>query len=103
MWHAQERFNSYSKPLMNLVSAHILARVRLYLFNSLQFFCLFCKVKTEEHSKLHNATLLRTELQILCWGKFNDFSRIYYKILYKDFSRLCEPYKFAGSKLLIFK
>ena len=32
MWHAQERFNSYSKPL---------ARVQLCLFNSLQFFCAF--------------------------------------------------------------
>ena len=80
-----------------------------FLHNSLQFFCQlsFCKIKMEEHSNLHNATLLR--LFRFCWGKFKDFSRPYsgiqglfkdfwqsrtfqgFTTKYKDFSRLCEP------------
>ena len=81
MWHAQERFNSYSKPLINLVSAHILACVRLCLFNSFQFFFVFfAKLKQKN-------TLNFTMQQILCWGKFKDFSRPYSGIqgLFKNF------------------
>ena len=59
MWHAQERFNSYSKPLINLVSVHILAHVRLCLFNSLQFFCVF-------FAKLKQKNTLNFTMQLCC-------------------------------------
>ena len=90
---AQEHFNSYTQPLINLVSAHILARVRLCLFqlhNSLQFVfvCLFYKIKTEEHSNLHNATLLRRFRFYVGENSRTFQDRI---AEFKDFSRLCEP------------
>ena len=94
--------------LFQLVSAHILARVRLCLFNSLQFFCVF-------FGKLKQKNTLNFTMQLCCeasdsmlgkiqglfktvqWNSrtfqeflaIQDFSRIYYKI--QDFSRLCEP------------
>ena len=94
MWHAQEHFNPYTQLLINLVSAHILARVWLCLFYTIlcSFFssvCLFYKIKTEEHSNLHNATLLRgfrfyvgenSRTFQEHFVEFKDFSRIYYKI-----------------------
>ena len=46
MWHAQEHYNSYTQPLINLVLAHSLGRVRFclkILHNSLHFF--FTKLK----------------------------------------------------------
>ena len=105
---AQEHFNSYTQPLINLVSAHILARVRLCLFqlhNSLQFVfvCLFYKIKTKEHSNLQNATLLRCFRFCVgensrtfqdCIVEFKDFSRIL------DISGLFKAWK---NEVLIFQ
>ena len=106
MWHAQECFNSYSKPLINLVSAHILARVRLCLLHSLQFFCVF-------FAKLKQKNTLNFTMQFCCeasdsmlgkikglysgiQGLFKDFWQSWtfqeFTIKYKDFSRLYEPW-----------
>ena len=98
MWYAQEHYNSYTQPLINLVSAHTVACAWpcVFLHNSSQFF--FCKVKTKEHDNLHNATLLRLfrfyvgensrTFQVLILNSrisqgffgIEDFSRTYYKI-----------------------
>ena len=95
MWHAQEHFNSYTQPIINLVSAHILARVWLCLFYTFLavflFVCLFYKIKTKEHSNLHKATLLRRFRFYV--GEIQGFT-----IKYKDFSRLCEPCSKTTSK-----
>ena len=107
MWHAQEHYNSYTQPLINLVSAHLVARVRLCLFYIVFFF--FYKLTTAEHSNLHNATLLRLFRSYVGENsrtfqdlilEFKDFSRMFgnrglfkdlVTIKYKDFSRLCGP------------
>ena len=96
MWHAQEHFNSYTQPLMNLVSALILARVQLFLFYAiLCSFCFSYKIKMEEYPNLHNATLLqcfrlyfgensRTFQDLIV--EFMNFSRIFGNPgLFKDF------------------
>ena len=85
-----------------------------FLHNSFFF---FYKIKTEENSNLHNATLLRRFR--FCVGKnsrtfqdriveFKDFSRIFGNPgLFKDLQsntrtfRLCKPCKDVGLKILI--
>ena len=85
----KEHFNSYTQPLINLASAHILARFFCTILCSFFLLCLFYKIKTEEYSNLHNATLLRLFRFYVgensmtfrgCIVEFKDFSRIYYKI-----------------------
>ena len=86
----KEHLNSYTQPLINLVSVHILAPVRLCLFYTIlsSFFllCLFYKIKTEEHSNLHNATLLR----LFRFYVVGENSRIFQDFIaeFKDFSRI---------------
>ena len=110
MWHAQERYNSYTQPLINLASAHIVACAWpcIFLTNSSQFFFL-CKVKTEEHYNLHNATSprlfrfyvgenSRTFQDLLL--EFKDFSRIFGKEgLYKTVWTTLST-SFSGSLLM---
>ena len=111
MWHAQEHFNLYTQPLINLVLAHILASVRLCLFFT-QFFAVFCLFVFFTKLKWKN-TLIFT-IPLYCdaldsMGKFKAFPRPYsgiqglfkefwksrtlhgFTTKYKDFSRLCEP------------
>ena len=66
------------------MSAHILARV---LLTSLQFFfgCVFCKIKTKEHSNLHNATLVRRFRFYVGENSRTFQDRI---VEFKDFSRI---------------
>ena len=86
---AQEHFNSYTQPLINLVSAHILARVRLCFFAVFLFVCLFVchfyKIKTEEHGNLHHATLLRRFRFYVGENSRTFQDRI---VEFKDFSRI---------------
>ena len=49
------------------------------------FLCLFCKIKTEEHSKLHNATLLRSFRFYVGENSRTFQDRI---VEFKDFSRI---------------
>ena len=85
MWHTQEHYNSYTQPLINMVSAHIVACAWpcVFLHNSSQLF--FCKVKTKEHYNLHNATLLR-----LFRFYVGENSRTFQDLVleFKDFSRI---------------
>ena len=88
MWHAQEHCNSYTQPLINLVSAHILARVRLYFFTqffAVVFLFLFYKIKTKEHSNIHNATLLQRFRFYVEENSRTFQDRI---VEFKDFSRI---------------
>ena len=98
MWHAQEHYNSYTQPLINLVSAHILGRVRFCLKFYIILCIFFYKIKTKEHPNLHDTTFLvlfrvyvgensRTFQDLNM--EFKDFSRIYSKI--QELSRLCKP------------
>ena len=89
MWHAQEHFNLYTQPLINLVLAHILASVRLCLFFT-QFFAVFCLFVFFTKLKWKN-TLIFT-IPLYCdaldsMGKFKAFPRPYSGIqgLFKDF------------------
>ena len=104
MWHAQEHYNLYTQPLINLVSAHILGRVRFCL----KFYIILCiffvyKIKTKEHPNLHDTTFLvlfrvyvgensRTFQDLIV--EFKDFSRIYSKIqgLFKTVRTLMSAY-----------
>ena len=86
MWHAQEHYNSYTQPLINLVSAHILGRVRFCL----KFYIILCifffyKIKTKEHPNLHDTTFL-----VLFRVYFGENSRTFQDLIveFKDFSRI---------------
>ena len=74
----KDHFNSYTQPLINLVSAHILARVRLVSFFT-------DKIKTEEHPNLHSATLLRRFRFYVGENSRTFQDRI---VEFKDFSRI---------------
>ena len=89
MWHAQEHYNSHTQPLINLVSAHILGRVRFCLKFYIILCIFFYKIKTKEHPNLHDTFFLvlfrvyvgensRTFQDLIV--EFKDFSRIYSKI-----------------------
>ena len=104
MWHAQEHYNSYTQPLINLVSAHILGRVRFCLKFYIILCIFFYKIKTKEHPNLHDTTFLvlfrvyvgensRTFQDLIV--EFKDFSRIYSKIqgLFKTVRTLDTTFK----------
>ena len=86
MRHAQEHYNSYTQPLINLVSAHILGRVRFCL----KFYIILCiffvyKIKTKEHPNLHDTTFL-----VLFRVYVGENSRTFQDLIeeFKDFSRI---------------
>ena len=107
----KKHFNSYTQPLINLVSAHILACVRICLFYTILCRFSFCVsfTKLKRKNTLIFKMQLCCNLQILCSGRFKDFSRPYggiqglfkdfwqprtfqgFTLKFKDFSRLCEP------------
>ena len=103
MWHVQEHYNLYTQPLINLVSAHILGRVRFCLKFYIILCIFFYKIKTKEHPNLHDTTFLvlfrvyvgensRTFQDLIV--EFKDFSRIYSKIqgLFKTVRTLMSAY-----------
>ena len=100
MWHAQEHYNSYTQPLINLVSAHILGRVRFCL----KFYiilCIFFFTKLKRKNTLiftiqlswYSSESMLAKIQglfkTLSWNSrtFQGFT-----LKFKDFSRLCEPW-----------
>ena len=100
MWHAQEHYNLYTQPLINLVSAHILGRVRFCL----KFYiilCIFFFTKLKRKNTLiftiqlswYSSESMLAKIQglfkTLSWNSrtFQGFT-----LKFKDFSRLCEPW-----------
>ena len=83
MWHAQEHYNSYTQPLINLVSAHILGRVRFCLKFYIILCIFFYKIKTKEHPNLHDTTFL-----VLFRVYVGENSKTFHDLIeeFKDFS-----------------
>ena len=114
MWHAQEHYNSYTQPLINLVSAHILGRVRFCLkFYIILCIFFFTKLKRKNTliftiqlswyssesmlAKIQGLfkTLSRNSRTFQGFLAFKDFSRIYSKIqrLFKTVRTLDTTFK----------
>ena len=101
MWHAQEHYNSYTQLLINLVSAHILGRVRFCL----KFYiilCIFFFTKLKRKNTLiftiqlswYSSESMLAKIQGLfktLWWNSRTFQG--FSLKFKYFSRLCEHCK----------
>ena len=107
MWHAQEHYNLYTQPLINLVSAHILGRVRFCLKFYL-ILCIFFFTKLKRKNTLiftiqlswYSSESMLAKIQGL-FKTLSRNSRTFQGFLaFKDFSRLCEPCDGFSAKTL---